>query len=63
MPSHDARRYIAYYRVSTARQGRSGLGIEAQKQAVGVHLNGYECAYRPERPERGERNREPSGEQ
>src|SRR5262245_37983631 len=25
---------IAYYRVSTARQGRSGLGIEAQKTAV-----------------------------
>ena len=25
---------IAYYRVSTARQGRSGLGIEAHKAAV-----------------------------
>src|ERR1700683_5698599 len=33
-------RYIAYYRVSTARQGKSGLGLEAQKQAVQAHLNG-----------------------
>jgi DNA invertase Pin-like site-specific DNA recombinase len=27
-------RYIAYYRVSTGRQGRSGLGIEAQRETV-----------------------------
>jgi DNA invertase Pin-like site-specific DNA recombinase len=27
-------KYLAYYRVSTARQGRSGLGLEAQKTEV-----------------------------
>jgi DNA invertase Pin-like site-specific DNA recombinase len=32
---------VAYYRVSTARQGRSGLGIEAQRAAV-AHFAGAE---------------------
>ncbi len=35
-------KFIAYYRVSTARQGKSGLGLEAQKQAVATHLNGVD---------------------
>jgi hypothetical protein len=30
-----AARYVVYYRVSTAKQGRSGLGLEAQRGAVG----------------------------
>lgn len=33
-------KFIAYYRVSTKRQGRSGLGLEAQQQAVAIYLNG-----------------------
>ncbi|MDG4546585.1 MAG: recombinase family protein [Rickettsiales bacterium] len=34
------KKYIAYYRVSTDKQGKSGLGLEAQKQAVRQYLNG-----------------------
>jgi len=33
-------RFVAYYRVITEKQGQSGLGLEAQRQAVMNYLNG-----------------------
>jgi DNA invertase Pin-like site-specific DNA recombinase len=38
-PAHRGK-FVAYYRVSTDKQGRSGLGHEAQRQAVKDRLDG-----------------------
>lgn len=58
-------KFVAYFRVSTAKQGRSGLGLEAQQEAVRTYLNGgnwkmegefveVESGKRNDRPQLGE---------
>ena len=55
-------KFVSYLRVSTARQGRSGLGLEALRKAVSDFLNGgnwtlvrefveVESGYKANRPE------------
>ena len=54
-------RFVAYYRVSTDRQGRSGLGLEAQREAVQSYLDGgsWTLADEVTEVESGKRNDRP----
>ena len=54
-------RTVAYYRVSTDHQGKSGLGLEAQREAVQSYLNGgsWRLAAEVTEVESGKRNDRP----
>lgn len=55
----DTQKFIAYYRVSTAQQGKSGLGLEAQQDCIACQIDGdliheyteVESGSRGDRPE------------
>jgi DNA invertase Pin-like site-specific DNA recombinase len=51
--------FVTYYRVSTDRQGRSGLGLEAQQKAVRDYLSGGNIVAEFIEVETGKRNDRP----
>ena len=60
MPKHSGK-WVSYLRVSTDRQGKSGLGLEAQRAAVDNYLNGGQWTLAAEyvEVEGGKRNDRP----
>ena len=53
------KKYVAYYRVSTAKQGASGLGLEAQQYAVVTFLKGQKITSEFVEVESGKKNNRP----
>ena len=55
-------KFVAYYRVSTAKQGLSGLGLEAQRESVRQYLNGgnWQMIEEVTEVESGKRNDRPA---
>lgn len=50
-------RFVTYLRVSTDKQGRSGLGLEAQRAAVSAHAEAVQGCIVTEHVEVGGRTR------
>ncbi len=49
-------KFVAYFRVSTDRQGMSGLGLDAQRQAVATHIGQAELVAEFTEVESGRKN-------
>ena len=53
------KKYVSYIRVSTAKQGVSGLGLEAQQEAIRQYLNGGQLLAEFKEIESGKINNRP----
>lgn len=52
-------KYVAYYRVSTQKQGKSGLGLDAQRKAVADFVRSGELAAEFQEVESGKKDKRP----